>query len=701
MRFYNFFLVILLFFILTINKAYADFCKNDSIVNSLLADSTKVNLLLKSATQLRVRYPDSALSLLNKAILVADKKELRSKMVSAYRIKGVVFLVNSKFDSAIVVYNKTVRLAKKYSFTSILIKAYENMGILYSQMGDYDKAFLYYSLVLNNYSSFLNDIEKSNLLNNLGLMYTAKSDYINAMDSHQKALMIRERNNDSLGLASSMMNIANIYFYQEKYSNAIAYYKNAVEIFINKNASYNIGQCYHNIGTIYEKIDSLDKAEFYLKKSINYESTIGGKAKYLNMIGLVTLKQGKYQEAEKYFNEALNIHRKIDSKVLIIPVLNNLASLYNKMNLPTKSLIYTKESLSLCYETNSKEFEKDALLNYSLSLEKKGNLRKALDFYKRYTALKDSLFGKEKYKQIQELEIKYETAKKETKLELQRVELAKKELEAKKKDAIIKKEQVQKYAFLIITLLLIIIFIIEVINQRQKRKSSLQLIVKNEELNNQKIKELIKKHQLDSVKSRLEAEENERHRIAQELHDGIGGSLAAIKLYVDSLRKNSDLDELDLVYENINKTYEEVRALSHNLTPPAFEFTAINEIVKDYVEQISRHSKLEIVVNSNVQSNWSAVDELIQVGIFRISQELINNVIKHAQATRVEISLNLSKEYVEIKVADNGVGFDVSKKTSGIGVRNIKERVANLKGEIYINSEIGKGTEVMILIPVD
>jgi signal transduction histidine kinase len=246
----------------------------------------------------------------------------------------------------------------------------------------------------------------------------------------------------------------------------------------------------------------------------------------------------------------------------------------------------------------------------------------------------------------------------------------------------------------------LVIFFILYRNQQNKRKSALLLIDKNEELNNQRISRLIKKHQLDSVKGRLQAEENERHRIAQELHDGIGGSLAAIKLYIDSLRKSSGIKELDLAYDNINTTYEQVRSLSHNLTPPEFKFSSINDIVKDYINQISQHSKTEIVLNSKVSADWSNLDESIQIGIFRITQELMNNVIKHAKANRVVFDLNLDDKNVIIIVKDNGVGFDTSKKMTGIGIRNIKQRVEDLNGSIEINSEPGNGTEVKLHIPI-
>jgi signal transduction histidine kinase/Flp pilus assembly protein TadD len=690
--------MLIIIFCLFANNIFA----NQHHTNRYKTDSVLIDSLTKVAGNYRFSNPDTAVKILDSAINIAVQGKMYKQMLVAMRTKGVFYIISSKYDSAIAVYSRAIPLAEKYNQIPILSRIYINLGIVYTQMGDFNKAQLYYDKVIEDYGDQLDLKTKATIYNNLGLMYSAKGDYLKSMKSHQNALAIREESGDSLGLASSILNIANIHFYQEKYKVAIQEYLQASEVFSRYNYKYGMRQCSHNIGTIYEKIDSLVLAEKYLKESLKYESArmSSGKAKTLNMLGLVSMKEGKYEQAKQYFLESLEINKKINSNTKIIPTLNNLADLYNIMGQPDKSLYYSKTALSLSKKSGSKTNLKDAYYNYSKSYEQLSNYKMALYYYKEYNLLKDSIFGIEKHKQLQELEVKYQTSEKEKELNLKKAEIIQKDLEAKKKDAIIRTEQVQKYSLTLVTLLSLIIFFILYRNQQNKRKSALLLIDKNEELNNQKISDLIKKHQLDSVKGRLQAEENERQRIAQELHDGIGGSLAAIKLYIDSLRKTSGMEELDLVYENINTTYEQVRALSHNLTPPEFKFSSINDIVKDYVSQISQHSTTEIVLNSKVSTGWSNLDETVQIGIFRITQELLNNVIKHARANRVVFDLNLDEKDVIIIVTDDGVGFDTSKKMNGIGIRNIKLRVEDLKGSIKINSELGVGTKIELQIPI-
>ncbi len=671
-------------------------------VKCIQSDSIKIDSLINVAGNYRFSNPDTAIIIINSAIKLATQDSLYRQMLVAMRRKGVFYILNSNFDSSVVVFFRAIPLAEKYQQIDILIRIYINLGIVYTKMGDFIKSESYYDRVIEEYGDSLDLKTRAIIYNNLGLMYFAKGDYVKSLKAHQEALKIREESKDSLSLASTIMNIANIHFYQEKYSDAIEKYLEACNIYHRYNYVLGIQQSTHNLGTIYEKLDSLSLAEKYLNEALKYEPYKMSirNAKTLNMLGLVSMKEGKYNQAKEYFLESLEVNKKIHSTTQIIPSLNNLADLYNRMGKPNIALRYSKQALRLVQNSGAKSIIRDVYFNMYKSYEQLAKYKNALKYYEDYNLLKDSIFGIEKHKQIQELEIKYKTSEKEREISEKNAEIVLKELEAKKKDVIIRKEQIQKYSLILFVILIVIIFVVIYRNQQNKRKSALLLMQKNEEYNNQKISELIKRHQLDSIKGRLDAEERERHRIAQELHDGIGGSLAAIKLYVDSLRKKLGMKELDMIYDNINLIYEQVRSLSHNLTPPEFKLSSISDVVKDYVHQFSKQSKTEIILNSEANSDWSTLDESIQIGIYRIIQELMSNVIKHAQASRVICNMKLKEEYVEISVQDNGKGFDTNKKVSGIGLRNINKRVSDLNGDIEINSELGKGTEVRLIIPI-
>ncbi len=679
----------------------------DSIVYTSLShnkiDSIKIDSLINVAYTSRFQNPNRAIALSDKAITMARDAGLYERMLKAYRTKGVFYIISAKYDSAIFVYEEAIPLAKKYHQVDVLINIYLNLGIVYTKKGDFKLADKYYSMVLNKYYYKLSENKKSIIYNNLGMMFMARGEYLNAVDYHFKALKIRDDLKDSIGKASSMMNIANIYFYQEDYAKAMQFYKKAAMLFKQLNNNYNLGHCFHNIGTIYEKQDSLSLARVYLRKALKIEAPNlkTGRAKTFNMLGLVNLKEKHYLRAEQYFIKALKELEGIQSQTVKIPVMNNFSTLFNRQHKFDLAMKYNREAMALSKQSGAKEYEKDACLNTSNTYEGKGDYFKALHYFKCYVSIRDSLIGSKKYEQIHELQIKYNTAKNERELDLRNAELLKKDLESKEKDAIIKKTQIQIYAILIIVILLLLIFIIVFRNQIHKRKAAQMLLDTNDELRNKEIADLLKKHQLNSIKGRMEAEEAERNRIALELHDGIGGSLAAIKLFVDSLRKNNPLKELDVVHANINNIYNEVRTLSHNLKPPKFQFSSITDIVKDYANQISKNSELHINLYSNPKANWNILPDDIQIGIFRISQELINNVIKHADANKIEIRLEMNKKVVIVSIEDNGKGFDTANNFKGIGLQNIYQRVASMHGKVEINSIVGKGTTVSFEIPIE
>ncbi len=687
---------LLLYILLSVQ--FLAFAQSD---NSYRTDSLEVDSLIKKSYKYKYSNFDSATLIIDKAINIAQDKELIRQEIYAFRVKGIIYTIVGKLDSSIIIYKKALETAEINELTDLYSRIYINIGVAYAKKGDFPDAKTYYFKALNDSILEVDNKTKANVYGNLGLMYNAKGEYYNAMDVQIKALEYWESINDTSKIAAVILNIANVYFYQKDYANAIDFYKRALKLNIQVSNLYREGQCYHNLGTIYQKLDSLELANKYLNLALNSKATrtSKGKAMVYNMLGLVALKENNYTKSKDYFDKTYKIYKSINSKYIMIPVLNNYAVLYNQMGQSAVSLKYSFKALVLAKESGYKKYEKDVYLNISESYEQIGKYSKSLKYYKEYNSLNDSLFNKGKYSQIQELQVKYETAKKESKLLEQTALIENSKLESIAKDALLAKEKSQKYIITLIFGLFVLVFAVIIYNLRQKRKSTLLLIEKNEEIGNRKISELIKQHQLNSIKDKLDVQRDERHRIAQELHDGIGGSLAAIKLYIGSLLKEIKVEGLDLIHDNIDRVYKEVRTISHNLTPAEFELTSITDIVQDYVNQISQHSKTEFILIANSTYDWNKIDEKLQVNIYRIVQELINNIIKHAQATKVEIKLNINESEIKIEVVDNGKGFDVKSSANGIGVRNMKTRISNFGGNIEFNSTIGKGTSVVLKMP--
>lgn len=214
--------------------------------------------------------------------------------------------------------------------------------------------------------------------------------------------------------------------------------------------------------------------------------------------------------------------------------------------------------------------------------------------------------------------------------------------------------------------------------------------------------EQIQKDKLLRISSMIDALEQERQRFSRDLHDGLGQMLLAIKIKIEQ-SKNSD-KEKSLIYTNeaielLKQTINEIRNISNDLRPNVLEMFGL----KDGIKKLCRDS----LQNSDIDFKFvcedidiGEMDSKKQIYIFRIVQEIINNILKHSAATEAEISLFNEESDLIIKVADNGKGFDVSKKNYGNGINNIKERVELLKGSCEIISQLFEGTKYNIKIPV-
>ena len=233
----------------------------------------------------------------------------------------------------------------------------------------------------------------------------------------------------------------------------------------------------------------------------------------------------------------------------------------------------------------------------------------------------------------------------------------------------------------------------------QQLQAQSQLNVKQEEINRQKVASLIKAQELKLVKASIEAQDEERGRIARELHDSIGGNLAAIKLQMNNLSDEADVKKT--IVDQLDETYQQVREISHNLIPSKFSQNAFTTLINDYIEKLDKASDQDITFIPHPKDKINALDENLQVEIFNILQELITNTLKHAKAKNVEIHVNIHNNILQLLFEDNGIGFDKGKTPSGIGLQNIKSRLEALHATMNIDSTINRGTAVTIEIPIN
>ena len=218
----------------------------------------------------------------------------------------------------------------------------------------------------------------------------------------------------------------------------------------------------------------------------------------------------------------------------------------------------------------------------------------------------------------------------------------------------------------------------------------------------QKIEDLLKKQELQSAYVLIEGQETERKRIAQDLHDSLGSMLVTLNMYADTLLNKQTLKEVKQLAGKISdittQATEETRRISHNLDTGMLTHFGLGAAINDLVNAITEASAIAMVCHIHLPDR---VNKEISTNLYRIIQELINNTLKHAHATKIHLEISqISYEYISLIYEDNGVGFDTTTKAKGMGLSNITSRIDTTGGTIQIDSKIDKGSSFIIEIPL-
>ena len=199
----------------------------------------------------------------------------------------------------------------------------------------------------------------------------------------------------------------------------------------------------------------------------------------------------------------------------------------------------------------------------------------------------------------------------------------------------------------------------------------------------------------------IQAQEKERNELGRELHDNINQILATVKMYLGmaKAKEKIPLDLVDQSYEYVNEAMEEIRKLSHSLVAPSLGDIGLKEALQELVADANLLNDLQVQLLFDEKYNEKDIDKNMELMFYRIVQEQTNNITKYAKATEVVINLKTDNDYLVLSVADNGVGFDTTKKSKGIGLKNISSRVEFYSGNVNIISAPGQGCTLEIFIP--
>ncbi|WP_299458802.1 tetratricopeptide repeat protein [uncultured Microscilla sp.] len=604
-----------------------------------------------------------ALESYRKALTIEEKIQHNYGISRAYNNMGIVFIRQRKYQEAIRYFEKSIeylRKSKKYSKAKLAIKK-RNLAVCYTSLGKLEKAIEYYLEAIDVLQK-TPDVYKrgehlaSNLLGQcylgVGTLYQKTNHFKKAREYTLKALNTFEREQNKRMLIKVYTQLGVLHYKVSDYETALKYYLQSLDLRKVLGTAQNIQGVYSNMGLTYLQLAKLDSAQHFLQKSIKLsleKNDFQTLAQAYNTQGLLLTKQKKYVSAVEYFNKALQLSHEINDKFGRQNVLENLSNTYAKLEQYDKAFQYF-----------------DVFKNARDSLE--ASFRKALDY-------KDN-YEKEKHTRA-----------------LKDAELARlKEYSSR--------QTLANYFFGVGLLLLLVIVFGIVKNYQERRK------VRRKQ---QKIDKLLNDQELLALSKMLEGQEKERERFAQDVHDRLGGMLSVVKMQFIALSQSIDWGQpeheqrYDKAMNLLDETCDSVRKVSHDISAKALQKFGLVSALTDLKENIEAIQSLTVYLVT-VGFGRQRLPAKYEVQVYRIVQELLGNVLKHAGATEVDIQLYWKHEEanLHISVEDNGQGFDVAEAQAkrGIGLVGLESRVKSLSGTYSIDSSLGKGTTVMVDIPV-
>lgn len=643
--------------------AKAQYDERDSIlrriefIRKMPLDTAQVSQLRNTGHDLMEK--DSLLSkrLLDEALTKSLSIKEVNAITSCYRLLGVWNSYFNKIDKALEYYRLSLQSAKTNNNQYLIAGANLNIGNIKYWKGEYDSCIHFYLIaaeIFENPKILLDktiterqlDLRKSDLYSNISAVFNTLKNVIKADEYIDKAIALAKKYLSpaaSNALARYMQTKADNYFENGQTEKALRIRIQFLPQMESADNSKTFLQgSYQNIAQEYFQLKKIDSSKYFALKSLQLATAI----KTPSDIANANLQLGRIVMAENRYQAA---HKYVDAA--------------KDYYLNTEDPAEQRDYFDVIRELKFAE----------------GKYKEAYQYFVKFHALNDSLMISEKVNEFSEREVRYQTEKKDTQLKLQQTT--------------IRQKNILNYIIIGGAATLLIISLLLVRNYKNKQK-----------LQQQRITELETEKQLTATEAVLKGEEQERTRLAKDLHDGLGGMLSGIKYSFQTMKGNlvmtpENHQAFERSMDMLDSSIKEMRRVAHNMMPEALVKFGLDTALKDFCNDINQSGALRVTYQSIGLEN-ETIEQTTAITIYRIVQELINNTMKHASAKTAIVQVTKTDGNISITVEDDGKGFDpvILRTGRGIGWSNIQSRVEYLKGKLDVQSEPGKGTSVLIEI---
>ncbi len=619
------------------------------VINHRQNDSLKVQAFFQYGEYFETSLPDSALFYYEQGKKLAH--EIGYPRGEAVASSFIIVVLNNqgRFKEALELCKEALLIYKKYGNKRDQCKGYINVGSEWQYLSDFQSAADNY-LEGKKLAEELGDKHLQRVVNNnLASVFNSLSQFDKGKNYAKNSLQLARELNDAYSIASSTINLAVSETNLKQLDSSISHFREVYEIGVSLNDTILQLDGWIGIGDNYKWLNKPDSAFYFYSGSLRTAESKG------------------YREYELYAHLGIV---KLPFENIGRPAVEN--SLLKGMLLAKE--LDTKLELRDFYEQGAAYYERI------------GQIQKALTFRKEFELLNDSILNEKNRSNINLLEIRFETAKKESQILKLEDEKQIQELRLREKTT------TNRILWISALGLILLVFLL---NRNYRQKKFLQ---------QQQISALEKEKQLMAASAVLQGQEEERSRLARDLHDSMGGLLSGIKNSFTDMKDNlimnaENLQRFEKGLALLDTSINEFRRVAHNMMPEALQKFGLDAAVRDFCTDMNSHGNCRITYQSFDLENLN-LPPATSISIYRVIQELLQNILKHAHASEAMVEISRSEGKLLVTVEDNGGGFDPAtlNEVQGIGWNNIRNRLNYIKGKVDIVSAPEQGTAINIEI---
>lgn len=593
---------------------------------------------------------------------------------------------------------EALALAQRLGYRRGVGKVYRLLGRFNSNAGKYDAALHALRQAQAIFQQLRDTFSLAGSLSQIGGVYSDQGNYEKAVVAYNQALTLAEQRGDVGSQKSYAFNLGGIYGEMGQYEKAINIFQQHFEEIYDLNRNPDITcALYQNLATCYEKLGQYAKAQRYADLDLKEARQAGLQAEEadaLLLLGQLEADQHRVPASLPYLTQALALMRRLAQPDYTAKALLALGDSWSKLGRNQEANRAFTEAAQLAEQVNDKPLRQEAYRGLATVDAKLGNYQAAYRYQALAAAWQDSVLNEASLDKITTLQVRYETEHKDAQNRLLQKQKQLQQAQLQTQQQVIRRRNVQLWAGLAVAALLAGLAYL-LYNRRRLRR----------EVEFAQERQLLERLRAQAV---LEAEEAERRRIGSDLHDGVGQLLTAATLNLHSLGEELGVQTegqqslLQNALAVVEESFSEVRSISHNLMPNALIKRGLAQAVRDFLDKLPSAGRVKINLEVVGLDRGGRLEPTMENVLFRVIQELVQNILKHAQATEVTLQIIRHPEELTVLVEDNGLGFDPAAlgEDAGIGLKNIESRMAYLGGRVDFDAAPGRGTTVTLEVPL-